>query len=74
LTPQITKFTAKTLNRQAKKAQKDENLEKGRLKKVHTYRSVEAVWLTFANRHSNRATMKELGYTPPMPFGKSLNL
>ncbi|KAF8238904.1 hypothetical protein L208DRAFT_1387232 [Tricholoma matsutake] len=28
------KFTAKTLNRQAKKAQKDENLEKGRLKKA----------------------------------------
>ncbi|PPR04057.1 hypothetical protein CVT24_010631 [Panaeolus cyanescens] len=28
------KFTAKTLNRQAKKAQKDENLEKARLKKA----------------------------------------
>jgi 2-methylisocitrate lyase-like PEP mutase family enzyme len=27
-------FTAKTLNRQAKKAQKDENTEKARLKKV----------------------------------------
>lgn len=28
------KFTAKTLNRQAKKAQKDENAEKARLKKA----------------------------------------
>ena len=31
----ITQFTAKTLNRQAKKAQKDENSEKARLKKVN---------------------------------------
>ena len=30
----MPKFTAKTLSRQAKKAQKDENLEKGKLKKV----------------------------------------
>ena len=30
----MIQFTAKTLNRQAKKAQKDENAEKARLKKV----------------------------------------
>jgi charged multivesicular body protein 1 len=30
----LHKFTAKSLNRQAKKAQKDENVEKTKLKKV----------------------------------------
>jgi hypothetical protein len=34
----LPQFTAKTLNRQAKKAQKDENTEKARLKKVISHR------------------------------------
>lgn len=34
----LPQFTAKTLNRQAKKAQKDENTEKARLKKVNSHR------------------------------------
>ncbi|KAG1846783.1 Snf7 family [Suillus subalutaceus] len=43
------KFTAKTLNRQAKKAQKDENTEKARLKKALQQRNTDGARIYASN-------------------------
>jgi hypothetical protein len=66
------KFTAKTLNRQAKKAQKDENTEKTRLKKVSLRCSLISTATDIRIRRPfNKATMTAREYTPPMPSARN---
>ena len=52
-------FTAKTLNRQAKKAQKDENVEKSKVKKVYFIDMSRIILMCQGNQSPGFATRQQ---------------
>ena len=62
-------FTAKSLQRQAKKANKDETTEKNKVKLVRQVLKCESYGAN-ARRHYKKEIQKEPRSTPRMPFVK----